>query len=181
MKKALITIALLLPMVVSAHDIAVANDGVTIYYRWTNNNTELAVSFRGSYSGQYSNEYSGDVVIPETVIYNDVTYPVTSIGYEAFYGCSGLTSVTIPNSVTSIGYNAFYETAWYNNQPDGLVYVGKVAYNYKGTMPANTSLSLLEGTLGIADNAFYDCSDLTSVTIPNSVTSIGSYAFLNCI
>ena len=112
MKKVLITLALLLPMVVSAHDIAVANDGVTIYYRWTNNNTELAVSFRGSYSGQYSNEYSSDVVIPETVIYNDVTYPVTSIGYEAFYGCSGLTSVTIPNSVTSIGYNAFYETAW---------------------------------------------------------------------
>ena len=111
-----------------------------------------------------------------------VTIPnsVTSIGYKAFYDCIGLTSVTIPNSVTSIGENAFYGTAWYDNQPDGLVYAGKVAYQYKGTMPANTSITLDEGTLGIADYAFYGCTGLTSVTIPNSVTSIGSNAFYGC-
>ncbi len=112
-----------------------------------------------------------------------VTIPtsVTSIGSYAFYDCSSLTSVTIPNSVVSIGNDAFSGTAWYNNQPDGLVYAGKVAYKYKGTMPANTSISLLEGTLGIAGSAFEDCSSLTSVTIPNSVTSIGTYAFGYCI
>ncbi|MBR4197144.1 MAG: leucine-rich repeat protein, partial [Bacteroidales bacterium] len=51
--------------------------------------------------------YSGSVSIPSTVTYNGITYSVTSIGYAAFGGCSGLTSVTIPNSVTSIGENAF--------------------------------------------------------------------------
>ena len=69
-----------------------------------------------------------------------ITIPdsVTSIGYSAFRDCTGLTSVTIPDSVTSIGWGAFYNTAWYNNQPDGLVYAGKVAYKYKGAMPSNT-------------------------------------------
>ena len=160
-----------------AHDIAVKNsDGVTIYYVWTNNQTELAVSYQGGSYSSYSNEYSGAVVIPESATYNGKSYPVTSIGELAFADCSGLTSVTIPNSVTSIGYGAFEGTAWYNSQPDGLVYAGKVAYKYKGTMPANTGIVLEEGTLGIAGSAFRYCSGLTSVTIPNSVTSIGKYS-----
>ena len=93
---------------VFAHDIAVANaDGKTIYYVWTNNQTELAVSYQGGSYSSYSNEYSGAVVIPESVTYNGKTYPVTSIGEMAFSDCRGLTSVTIPNSVTSIGIYAF--------------------------------------------------------------------------
>ena len=100
---------LLLPLVAKAHDIAVANEqGVTIYYEWLNNKTELAVSYRGSYHGLYSNEYSGNVVIPESVTYNENTYIVTSIGQSAFRGCSALTSVTIPNSVTGISNEAFW-------------------------------------------------------------------------
>ena len=111
-----------------------------------------------------------------------ITIPdsVTSIGSSAFYGCSNLTSVTIGNGVTSIDNSAFYNTAWYNNQPDGVVYAGKVAYDYKGIMPINTSIVLKEGTLGIGDSAFYDSTRLTSITIPDSVTSIGNYAFSYC-
>ena len=105
---------------------------------------------------------------------------VTSIGYYAFYNCTGLTSIVIPNSVTSIGNYAFGGTAWYNNQPDGLVYAGKVAYKYKGTMPSGTSIVLKEETKGIADSAFGGCSGLTNIIIPNSVTSIGEQAFYNC-
>ena len=50
---------------------------------------------------------TGDLTIPESVTYGGISYPVTSIGGGAFFGCSGLTSVTIPNSVTTIGYDAF--------------------------------------------------------------------------
>ena len=102
-----ILIAVLMCMVrvnVFAHDIAVANsNGVTIYYNWIKNNTELSVSYQSSSDSDYSNEYTGSIVIPSSVVYQGNTYRVTSIGYQAFRNCSGLTSVTIPNSVTYIG------------------------------------------------------------------------------
>ncbi|UKI14932.1 MAG: leucine-rich repeat domain-containing protein [Clostridiales bacterium] len=82
--------------------------------------------------------------------------------------------------MTRISGEAFLDTAWYNNQLDGLVYAGKVAYKYKGTMPNNTSIVLKEGTLGIAGSAFSGCTGLTSITIPDSVTSIGGSAFSGC-
>jgi len=173
-----------------------------IYYDLDKSAKTASVTY---YSTTYSNKdaYKGSVTIPSSFTYSGTTYNVTSIGYGAFencsgltsvtipnsvnsigsyafFCCSGLTSVTIPNSVTSIGNGAFDSTTWYNNQPDGLVYAGKVAYRYKGTMPANTNIALKEGTLGIAHLAFIYCSGLTSVTIPNSVTSIGGSVFYGC-
>ena len=105
---------------------------------------------------------------------------VTSIGSRAFAYCSGLASVTIPNSITSVDEDAFYGTAWYNNQPDGLVYAGKVAYSYKGTMPENTSIILKDGTVSISGGAFRSKYNLLSITIPNTVNSIGAKALQYC-
>jgi len=120
--------------------------------------------------------YLNDEEIKDLVIPNGVT----SIGAYAFSSCSGLTSITIPSSVIDIGYRAFEGTIWYNNQPDGLIYIGKVAYRYKGEMPSGTHVTIEEGTLSISGAAFYGCSGLTSVNIPNSVTSIGNSAFYEC-
>ena len=148
----------------------------------------------------YGGDYTGPVTIPERVTYDGATYSVTSIGEfafkdctgltsvtiptsvtsigeEAFRCCTGLTSVTIPNSVTEIGYSAFGGTPWYNNQPDGVVYIGKVAYEFKGEMASGTAINIKEGTVSISGYAFYGCTGLTSITIPNSVTSIGRFAF----
>ena len=109
-----------------------------------------------------------------------VTIPnsVTSIGKFAFQNCSKLASITIPNSVTSIENGALHGTKWYDNQPDGFVYVGSILYNYKGTMPANVVIK--DGTKNIPASLFHGCSGLTSITIPNSVTSIGDDAFYMC-
>jgi hypothetical protein len=106
---------------------------------------------------------------------------VTSISEGAFNNCSNLTTINIPNSVTNIGCQAFDGTSWYDNQPDGLVYAGLVAYEYKGTKPEGTTITLKEGTKGIADYAFSNYSSLTTINIPNSVTYIGEGAFSYCI
>ena len=105
---------------------------------------------------------------------------VTSIGSNAFNGCINLANVTVGNSITDIGAEAFYDTPWLNNQPDGLVYVGPVAYCYNGTMPNGTNIVIKDGTLGIAGSAFFNCDGLASISIPNSVISICNQAFVGC-
>ena len=149
----LAVMGLLCCMSVSAEDFEV--DG--IYYNITSQaDKTVAVTYRGDYDYSYSNEYSGEVTIPESVTYNEDTYSVTSIGNGAFWYCSSLTSVTIPNSVTSIGDYAF-------SGPSSL-----------------TSVEIPNNVTSIGDYAFWDCSSLTSVEIGDSVTSIGDYAFNGC-
>ena len=95
------TLLLLCAAVATAQDFEVNG----IYYRIISTSKKTAsVTYKGS---SFSSEYTGSVVIPESVTYNGTTYSITSIGERAFYWCSGLTSITIPNSVTSIGTSAF--------------------------------------------------------------------------
>ena len=124
----------------------------------------------------------GDYAFYRCPDFSSVTIPnsVKSIGDYAFYNCSSLTSVDMFSNIESIGTAAFKGTTWYDNQPDGMIYVGKVFYKYKGTMPENTSITIDEGTLCIAGSAFSSCSGLVSVTIHNSVKSIGDDAFSDC-
>ena len=98
----------------------------------------------------------------------------------AFANCTKLSEVTISDKVRFLNGSAFDNTAWYNNQPDGLVYAGKTAYKYKGTMPKNTSITIKEGTTAVADYAFSRCDGLTKITFPNSLESIEDNAFEYC-
>ncbi len=99
---------------------------------------------------------AGDCTIPKIINFSSGTYLVTSIGDEAFQGCTGLTSITIPNSVTSISQSAFSGCT-------GL-----------------TSITIPNSVTSLGSYAFSGCTGLTSITIPNSVTSISQSAFSGC-
>ncbi len=163
-------------------DIYIGADDQVIYIRVLDWNTTSCLDDSKVETTTYQVTGIAPLAFYDCYSLTSVTIPnsVTSIGDQAFSDCSALTSITIPNSVTSIGSSAFYNTPWYNNLPDGIVYINNVLYKYKGSMPANTSIDIKDGTVSISPSAFYGCSALTSVTIPNSVTSIGDYTFQYC-
>lgn len=103
-----------------------------------------------------------------------------TILYDAFNGCSSLSTIDFGDALITIYPYAFAFTPWLDNQPDGLVYAGKVACQYKGVMPLDTKIEVKEGTIGINIMCFKDCAGLTSVSIPESVISIGQFAFSAC-
>ncbi|MDR0559749.1 MAG: leucine-rich repeat protein [Prevotellaceae bacterium] len=104
---------------------------------------------------------------------------VTSIGLAAFSVCSGLTSLAIPNSVTSIGSGAFSGCSGLTSLtiPNSVTSIGSGAFSYCSGL---TSLTISNSVTAIGDSLFSGCSGLTSLTIPNSVTSIGYMAFTGC-
>ncbi len=136
---------------------------LTLYAVWeeTTNVSELKYTITDEVNRQvmvtgYEEYPKGTLNIPATTTRNGIEYSVTSIGFSAFFGCSNLKSVTIPNSVTSIGNYAFFKCS------------------------SLQSVTIPNSVTSIGNNAFSDCSSLQSVTIPNSVTTIGIHAFDGC-
>ena len=175
-------LALLLPLTATAADFMVDDICYNIH------GNEAAVASR-RVPGFLFIGYSGAVVIPATVTYNEITYPVTSIEDIAFYGCHDLTSIVVPNSVTEIGQEAF------GNCP-GLTSIvvesGNPRFDSRNNCNAiieTTDNELIAGCKNtiipnsvtkIGNFAFGACVSLTSIVIPNSVTEIGHYAFYSC-
>ncbi len=148
------------------------------YESWYSRDFEYTVLYDGTAEITHYTGSAETLVIPSEID----GYKVTSIGEYAFEDCDSLTSITIPDSVTSIGYGAFSDTEYYDNPSNwenGVLYIENYLIDANNDeIPENYTIN--EGTRVIATSAFSDCDSLTSVTIPNSVTSIGDGAFYGC-
>ena len=147
-----------------------------VYYKIT---SLIDKTVKVTYYSLDDSGYSGDVTIPETVTYDGTEYRVTAINTFAFNDCTGLTSVTIPESITSIGNWAFSGCSGLTSVtlPEGITAIGQGTFSECSGL---TSITIPNNVTTIGDFAFFDCGDLTSVTIPNSVTAIDSFAFCFC-
>lgn len=110
----------------------------------------------------------------------NIPQSVENIGDCAFANCTSLSDIDFPDSAVYIGKTIFDNTVWLENQPDGMVYTGKIAYGYKGEMPENTDIAIEEGIKGIACRAFENCENLTDITLPQSLEYIGGSSFSSC-
>lgn len=148
-----------------------------IYYIIDGNN--VTVTYKSYTNNTYYSDYAGDVTIPITVTYNDMTYDVTSIGSCAFSNCSDLTNVTIPNTVSSIGPGAFYKCTGLTSItiPNSVTSIGGQTFSFCTGL---TNVTLGNFVTSIGGFAFLGCSGLSRITIPNSVTLIGPHAFEGC-
>ncbi len=162
-----------------------------LYYNITSSTEPytVEVTYQSSwYSGDYNYMGLTSVTIPATVTYDGTTYSVTSIGSSAFENCTGLTSVAIPESVTSIGWYAFSGCTGLTSivvENGNTVYDSRENCNAIIETATNTLIQGCKTTVipnsvtSIGGWAFSGCTGLTSITIPESVTSIGDEAFYN--
>ncbi|MBQ3494105.1 MAG: leucine-rich repeat domain-containing protein [Clostridia bacterium] len=158
--------------------VALEIDGSTNYYYqdvlYSLNKSKLTATVN------YYRNSPTSIEIPAVVTDGTDNYIVTSISNVAFSNCSTLASIGIPRSITWVGNETFKDTAWYNNQEDGLIYVGTAVMTYKGEMPENTKIELREDTSYIADYAFYEQIGLTAINIPDNLLEISMFSFNGC-
>ena len=145
-----------------------------IYYKKTSNNT-VEVTYKDILVANYS----GSVTIPSTIKVNNVTYKVTAIGDAAFYMCTGLTNVSMPNTITSINAMAFEKCSGLKNVviPNSVTTLGIDAFS---SCTGLTMVVIPNSVITIDDLAFYNCTAMTTATIGSGVTSLGDKAFYGC-
>ena len=154
--------------------------------------TSVTVTYQNYSSPRYSN-LSGPLTIPESVTYGGKTYSVTSIGNCAFSGCTGLTSVTIPNSVTSISDHAFSDCTGLTEVtiPNSVTRIGSSAFENCTGLTSVTIGNLAAwcnidfesksaNPLYYGKNLYLNGIKITNLSIPNDVTNIKDFAFINC-
>ncbi len=205
---------MLLSLQATAYNFSYTYQGKTLYYDiFAGGTNEVRLTYYNlDGSDTANNHVSGDVVIPSSVEYNGTTYNVTEINDLTFLGCSNLTSITIPSSITYIYGSAFYgcsgltsinvasgnthyssaDGVLYNISQDTLIaYPGaKTSFNILsstttisyGAVAGNnlTSITIPNNITSILSEAFVGCRNLTSITIPSSITYIGEVAFAYC-
>lgn len=188
---------------------AVCSTGQTLYYNITDaNNHYVEVTYPtiGSYPYQGYQEPTGAVIIPSSVTYSSINYTVTSIGEKAFFNCTGITGVTLPNSLQNLGELSFYGcrhtsiiipptvATIHENVFQGCIYLNTVYYNainctfiysngqyYNNPFDGSFTLFIGEGVQSIPAYLFYDCSLLSgTLSLPSSLLSIGDYSFYQC-
>ena len=164
MKKQLLFLLMLMPMVASADPVAVAG----LYFNLDRGTKTAQVTFN---EPQRPNAYKGDIVVPPTIIYNGVKYTVTSIDGYAFLDCYNITSISIPNTVTEINYDAFRNCTSLTSVeiPNSVTFIGSGAFE---GCTGLTSITIPNSVTFLGVRAFDACTGLTSIFIPKSVTTI---------
>lgn len=182
MKKILLfMLGVLLALPGIARDFTYEYEGQTLTYTVLDEEAKTCRTKDGAYyygSGKTvpGNKVSGELIIPAVVKDNDTEYTVTSIGFYAFAECSGLTSVSIPNTVETIEYRAFIGCTGLTSVtiPHSVTSMDVGAFS---GCTGLTSVTLSESLTSISERAFSGCTGLTSVTLSESLTSIGKSAF----
>jgi hypothetical protein len=149
---------------------AIEIDGICYFLNSTTKTAEVTSNPKG---------YKGNITIPSFITYYNIEYSVTSIGNQAFWNCSSVDTIIIPNSVTFIGFGAFGGCSALTaiNIPNSVTDIDAVAFERCSSLP---SITIPNNVKSIGERAFYACSEMTSIVIGNGITSIGNDAFLDC-